>query len=46
MAQKAINFKVDEEFYKKIKVKIALQGVTLKDYVIKLIKQDLEKDKK
>lgn len=42
---KAINFKVDEEFYKKIKVKIALEGKTLKDYIIELIKNDLEEEK-
>jgi len=40
--EKTINFKVDEEFYKQIKVKIALEGKTLKDYVIELIKNDLE----
>lgn len=44
--EKAINFKVDEDFYKQIKVKIALEGITLKDYVIGLIKADLEKNQK
>lgn len=44
--EKAINFKVDEEFYKQIKVKVALEGKTLKDYIIGLIKADLEKDQK
>ena len=42
MAEKAINFKVDEELYKRIKVKVALEGKTLKDYIIELIKNDLE----
>jgi predicted DNA binding CopG/RHH family protein len=44
--EKTINFKVDEDFYKQIKVKIALEGITLKDYVISLIKSDLEKSPK
>lgn len=46
MAEKTINFKVDEEFYKEIKIKVAKEGITLKGYVIDLIKKDLEKDKK
>lgn len=46
MKEKAINFKVDEEFYTKVKVKVAIEGMTIKDYVINLIKKDLEKDKK
>jgi len=44
--EKAINFKVDDELYKKIKVKVALEGKTIKGYVIDLIKADLEKNKK
>ncbi len=43
---KAINFKVDESFYKDIKVHIAKEGITLKDYIIKLIKNDLERVQK
>lgn len=43
---KTINFKVDEELYKQVKVKVALEGKTLKDYIIELIKKDLESDKK
>jgi len=46
MMEKTINFKVDEELYKQVKVKIALEGKTLKDYVIQLIKNDLEKSQK
>jgi predicted DNA binding CopG/RHH family protein len=46
MSEKAINFKVDENLYKKIKIKIAIEGLTLKDYIINLIIKDLEKDKK
>ena len=42
---KTINFKVDEELYKKIKIKTVLEGKTLKDYIINLIKHDLEEKK-
>ena len=43
--EKTINFKVDEELYKKIKIKTVLEGKTLKDYIIDLIKIDLEEKK-
>jgi uncharacterized protein YciU (UPF0263 family) len=46
ISEKAINFKVDSEFYKQIKIRVAEEETTLKDYVIKLIKQDLEENKK
>ena len=45
MLEKTINFKVNEELYKEIKIKTVIKGVTLKDYIINLIKIDLEKDK-
>lgn len=45
MAEKAINFKVEEEFYREIKIKVAKEGITLKDYIINLIKKDLEETK-
>lgn len=38
---KNIAFKVDEELYKKIKIRLAINGKTLKDYIIKLIENDL-----
>lgn len=41
--EKAINFKVDAELYKKIKIKIAQEDISLKQYMINLIKKDLEK---
>lgn len=43
MADKAINIKVDEELYKKVKIKVATEDLTIKDYIIKLIQQDLNK---
>ena len=43
MAEKNISFKVDSEFYKKIKIKLIEEDKTLKAYIIELIKKDLEK---
>jgi len=39
---KTVNFKVDEDLYRRIKIQIAKEGKTLKDYVIELIRKDLE----
>jgi len=44
IADKTINFKVDEGFYREIKIRIAIKDKTLKDYIIELIKKDLKKD--
>lgn len=44
--EKAINFKVNEELYKAIKVKVALNGKSMKDYIVELIKKDLENEQK
>jgi predicted HicB family RNase H-like nuclease len=44
--EKTINIKVDSEFYKQIKVRVALADKTLKDYIIELIKMDLEQNTK
>jgi len=41
--EKTINFKVDDELYRRIKIHVAQEGKTLKEYVIELIKKDLEK---
>ena len=46
MPEKAINFKVDEELYKEIKIRTINLGKTLKDYVMELIKKDLEEQNK
>lgn len=43
MAKKGINIKVDEELYKKIKFRALELDKTLKDYIIDLVKKDLEK---
>lgn len=39
---KAINFKVDAELYKQIKIRALELDITMKEYLIQLIKQDLE----
>lgn len=43
MADKGINIKVDEELYKEIKFRALELDKTLKDYIIGLIKKDLNK---
>ena len=42
MADRTIAFVVDEEFHRKVKVRIAETGQTLKGYIIYLIEQDLK----
>ena len=44
MAEKIINFKIDEETYKEMKKKLIDKDMTIKDYVTNLIKEDLKKD--
>ena len=46
LKEKTINFKTEESLYKEIKVKIAEEGITLKDYVTNLKKKDLKGGKK
>lgn len=43
MAEKGINIKVDEDLYKEIKFRALELDKTLKDYVVDLIKKDLNK---
>lgn len=43
MADKGINIKVNEELYKEIKFRALELDKTLKDYVLDLIKKDLNK---
>lgn len=45
MAQ-SMTIKLDEELHKQIKIKAAMEGITLKEYVLGLIKEDLEKTNK
>lgn len=39
--EKTITIRVDEELHRKIKIKIANEGKTLKDYLVDLVKEDL-----
>lgn len=43
---KGINFRVDEELYRAVKVRIAMSGKSLKEYFVELIKKDLEEAEK
>ena len=43
MAEKGINIKVDEYLYKEIKFRALELDKTLKDYILDLIKEDLNK---
>jgi len=44
VAEKTINFKVDAEIYKRIKIQVAEQDTTLKDYVLSLIMKDISNE--
>lgn len=46
MANKTITIRIDEEFYRKIKVHIAEKGISLKEYLVTLIEADLSKRNK
>ena len=43
MAEKGINIKVNEDLYKEIKFRALELDKTLKDYILDLIKEDLNK---
>ena len=45
MSERNLCIRVDEEFYRKIKVRIAQEGKTLKEYLVELIEKDLEAQK-
>lgn len=45
MAEKIINFKIDEVIYKEMKKKLIDKDMTIKDYITELIKEDLKKTK-
>ena len=44
MQEKTIAIRIDEGLHKKIKLKLAENGLTLKDYIIKLIEKDLNEN--
>ncbi|MBP2032580.1 putative HicB family RNase H-like nuclease [Clostridium algifaecis] len=41
MAEKTITVRIDDDLHKAIKVNIAKRGISLKDYIVGLIKKDL-----
>jgi len=43
---KVINFVIDPDIYQKIKLKTALDDLTIKDYVTQLIVKDINADKR
>ena len=43
MADRTITIKVEEDFYRDIKIRIAKEGITLKEYILNLIREDLNR---
>lgn len=43
MSEKTITIRIDEDFHKNIKMEIAKRGISLKEYVVNLLKEDLKK---
>ena len=41
MEERTLAFRVEEDLHRTLKVKLAKEGITLKDYVIGLIRSDL-----
>lgn len=41
--ERTLAFRIDEEFHRELKVKLAERGVTLKSYVLGLIETDLRR---
>lgn len=46
MAEKTITIRIDEELHRDIKIHIAKEGISLKDYVVSLVKSNLYGDEK
>lgn len=46
MSEKTITIRVSEDLHKAIKIRIAEEGASLKDYVVNLIQNDLGKKAK
>ena len=42
MPEKNLAIRVDEKLFKKVKVRLAQNGMTLKDYIVSLIEKDLQ----
>ncbi len=46
MSEKNLAIRVDEELFKKVKIRLAENGMTLKDYIVSLIEEDLQENVK
>lgn len=46
VSEKTITIRVSEDLHKAVKIQIAEQGISLKDYIVNLIQKDLENRKK
>lgn len=45
MTEKTITIRISEDLHKTVKIRIAEQGISLKDYLVDLIQKDLAKNK-
>lgn len=45
MADKTITIRITEDQHREIKVEAAKRGLTVKDYILELVKKDLDKEK-
>ncbi|MDO4721441.1 MAG: toxin-antitoxin system HicB family antitoxin [Peptostreptococcaceae bacterium] len=41
MSEKTITIRIDEKLHRELKIHIAKENITLKDYLVELIKKDL-----
>lgn len=44
MAQ-SMTIRIDEELHKQAKIKATIEGISLKEYILNLIKEDLKEDR-
>lgn len=42
---KTFTLRMDDDFHKTVKLKCVEEGIAMQEYIINLIKEDLEKDK-
>lgn len=40
--KKNIVLRVDQDFHQRVKIHVAMEGITLQDYIVGLIEKDLE----
>ena len=43
---KTVTLKFEEDFHKELKIKMAQDGTTIQEYVLALVKKDMERNKK